>query len=108
MTLDLAAVRDREAAATPGPWYASRRLPEPAQPGGPHLLICDAGWDFDDPEYGHSAPVIAAKPATGWPDTDDHRAANADAEFIAHAREDVPALLAEVDRLRALLADVSR
>ena len=27
----------------------------------------------------------------------------ADAEFIAHAREDVPALLSEVDRLRRLV-----
>ena len=29
-----------------------------------------------------------------------------DAEFIAHAREDVPALLAEVERLRATVARV--
>lgn len=28
-----------------------------------------------------------------------------DAEFIAHAREDVPVLLAEIDRLRALLGE---
>ena len=28
-----------------------------------------------------------------------------DAEFIAHAREDIPALLAEIDRLHGLLAD---
>ena len=31
--------------------------------------------------------------------------ADADADFIAHAREDIPALLAEIDRLRGQLAD---
>lgn len=30
----------------------------------------------------------------------------ADAEFIAHAREDIPKLLAEVERLRKELADI--
>ncbi|NDO78254.1 hypothetical protein GKZ75_08460 [Kocuria indica] len=39
----------------------------------------------------------------------DHGAAfPEDAEFIAHAREDVPALLAEVERLRALIKDQAR
>jgi hypothetical protein len=32
----------------------------------------------------------------------------ADAAFIAHAREDIPALLAEVERLRRELADRDR
>jgi hypothetical protein len=38
-----------------------------------------------------------------WPDWDDCSEQEADAnnEFIAHAREDVPALVAEVRRLRA-------
>jgi hypothetical protein len=66
------------------------------------MLICDAGWECDQPD-GYRAPVVAPRPAAGWPSTDDTCAADADAVFIAAAREDVPALLAEVDRLRALL-----
>ncbi|SHK30500.1 hypothetical protein SAMN05421803_11761 [Nocardiopsis flavescens] len=33
-----------------------------------------------------------------------HGASEADAEFVAHARQDIPALLAEIDRLRGELA----
>jgi hypothetical protein len=35
---------------------------------------------------------------------DVERVDHPDAEFVAHAREDIPALIAEVERLRALLA----
>jgi hypothetical protein len=99
--LDLDAIRDREAAATPGHWYTG---PAPDdQRRQARIQICDAGWDFDLPD-GHHALVHAPKPAEGWPSTGDVAAADADAEFIAHARQDVPALLAEVVRLRALLS----
>lgn len=38
----------------------------------------------------------------------DERKPEADAEFVAHARSDVPALVAEVRRLRSLGADLAR
>lgn len=88
----LKAIEERANKATPGPWTA-----EPSDPNGwsdeePH---CDGihtesgGWrnaivTTDGGVYGPRMP---------------------DADFIAHAREDVPKLLGEVRRLRA---DVQR
>ena len=75
-TLDLDAIKARAEAATAGPWEA-----DDSDADGVNV-----GWyvwsDFDETTV---APHL------------DHD----DAEFIAHAREDVPALIAEVERLRA-------
>lgn len=73
----LADIRQRAEAATPGPW---------------HLDEDDAEiWSAD-----HSMVADIWEPT--------HASMNG--EFIAHARQDVPALLAEVARLRAQLAGV--
>lgn len=58
----------------------------------PHEL---ADLDLDAIE----ARVAAASPGP-WVITGDNPCSNGDGPFIAHAREDVPALLAEVRRLR--------
>lgn len=74
---DLDAIRARVEAATPGPWFAWSR---------------GVGWLIGlDPDANQCIP--------GGFRTDIAR--EADAEFIAHARTDVPALLAEVEQLRA-------
>ncbi|MCW2529343.1 MAG: hypothetical protein JWM76_4203, partial [Pseudonocardiales bacterium] len=83
--LDLDAIRARVDAATEGPW---RR----------------AGWCAVESEHEcsntHTCRGIAVTNGMGpapyeqWRDQE-----LADAEFIAHARTDVPALLAEVERL---------
>lgn len=79
--IDLDAIEARASAASPGPWQRGNRIGGPAtelddaQVYGPEMTIYDEG--------GH-----------GWED----------AEFIAHARTDVPALVAEVRRLRKWLA----
>ena len=77
--IDLDVIKARCEAATPGPWYVDR------------------GGEFDDPyysipsvcrdRYGDNSLMVGSDKAT--------------AEFIAHARTDVPALVAEVERLRA-------
>lgn len=78
----LAAIATRAEAATPGPWCT------------------DHTWDiYQGAEY---VPGVSR-----WIGEMRRDVANepfADAEFIAHARQDVPALLAEVDRLRARIA----
>lgn len=90
--LDLAAIRQRVEKATEGPWdyYV---LPQPVginratlhSEHGPRETF----WTVDLP------PEIGAA------------GTESDAEFIAHAREDIPALLAEVERLRAKLKQLS-
>lgn len=80
--LDLAAIQAREQAATDGPWMAD----------GPEILVGTP----DDLTRGSTwigETCNVALPGLG--------AANA--AFLAAARTDVPALLAEVTRLRAAL-----
>lgn len=79
---DLDAIRQRADAATPGPWGVEQY--------GTTLAV-------------HAYQVSDAVAMIG---DEDHPPAGSDAEFIAHAREDVPALLAEVDRLTARVADL--
>lgn len=78
MSLDLDAIRARAAAASAGPWSATDLR---HQRGG-QIRIFPAGGYF-------IANVLAGRAHT-----------DGDAAFIAHARQDVDDLLAEVERLR--------
>lgn len=83
--LDLDAIRERADAATPGPWWPWHR--------GQYV-----GWEIAVGE-----PDEDGRPTARLPDdmrTDIGRAE--DARFIAAARTDVPALVDEVERLRAV------
>ncbi len=93
---ELAAIRARVEEATPGPWkwYHPAEFPTDIRlgwggrpPKGGYLfrLTCS-----HDPELSGGAGGAHAPPS------------EADAAFIAAARTDVPALLAEVERLRTL------
>ena len=75
----LDAIQAREAKATAGPWA----IDGPAQCGPGDTLTV---YPVED-----GGALAYVQPS--WED----------AEFIAHARQDVPALLAEVERLRARL-----
>ncbi len=72
----LAAIRARVEAATEGPWEACTWDAMER----PHVSTANQH------NHGHDLPFTPS-----------------DAEFIAHAREDVPALLDEVERLTAAL-----
>ena len=74
----LDAIQERVNDTTRGPWDCYGN--------GAHEVF-DAG-EYDDGDPGELVAPVVTKLS--------------DAEFIAHARTDVPALLAEVDRLRAL------
>lgn len=79
--IDLEAIKARCNAATPGPW-------EPSW-----------DWSYDDFD-GYSG--YGQSPATSGKSLDDIREQScANADFIAHAREDILALVAEVEQLRA-------
>lgn len=80
---ELAEIKARAEAATPGPW--SDRYVIGDEGGGPK----------------HRVTFRLLSGLTG--DITGHCRRTPDAAFIAHAREDVPALVAEVERLRAAL-----
>ena len=82
---DLDAIRARVEAATEGPWEAFATTVAARVDTG-----CRGGCS--------GLPGVH-ETACGWEDV--AGAADRDATFIAHARTDVPALLAEVERLRA-------
>lgn len=87
-TLDLAAIEARCAAATPGPWYtvADDEFPDI------YALLYGANNERSGdvfPDGWLASRVVACGDAAGNP------------SFISHAREDVPALVALVRRLKA-------
>lgn len=90
--LDLDAIEARAEAATPGPWDIYRY-----RHGGGRICI-------DDSEQpGRRRALIADM--DGGPDAVATAYNEGDREFLFHARADVPALVAEVRRLRALVGD---
>lgn len=103
MPLDLEAVEARVDAATPGPWYAVH-TDDTAYMNAHYVGTQDRGAfhdnvvGMDGSRAGETvaitllqAPDLAAHDGEQWRENTD---------FIAHARQDVPALIAEVRRLR--------
>lgn len=79
---ELREIRERSATATPGPWKAFLE-------GRDH----QSGSDF----------IRTGEGATRGEDIEMSGAAPADYDFIANARQDIPRLLEEIERLRELL-----
>lgn len=97
--VDLAAIEARAAAATEGPWAVllGNEIATGVENHGPH----EASFEhkvcrLDELDYDED-----------YAEPRDSGSLEADAEFIAHAREDVPALVAVVRRLRALLVEAT-
>ena len=88
--LDLDAIEARAEAATPGPWTARLRddMWEINDGSGSNFVsIVESCWLPDDCDAGQYG---------GIPDVDDAR-------FIAHARADIPALVAELRAAREVV-----
>lgn len=97
---DLKAMDDRAAAATSGPWYAhvgddySEHHPEDPEEGKRCNGICTFPEGGKPPEtWTHSGEIVVT-------DLGYYPPRMTDARFIAAARTDVPALVAEVRRLK--------
>jgi hypothetical protein len=85
-------IRERAEKATPGPWHQGRfwkdvQAPDPRESYAP--------WEI--------ATMVGSVGPSSTLNPDQEGRANA--LFVIHAREDVPALLAYVDYLEALLSD---
>lgn len=92
--LDLDAIEARASAASSGPWHTEDDGDD--GPGG----VFGPSREFVAETYtGESSGGIVAEAITGGPQQQ-----RANATFVAHTRTDVPALLAEVRRLRGQLA----
>jgi hypothetical protein len=118
---ELAAIRARAMAPTLtfGPWVASYRqlilnaAGEKAFPQGfpaemPVAARC-ATWIMTGWDHGQArAPIPIVWLASSSFFTESHfpHMEQADAEFIAHARADIPALLATIDALRETIANL--
>src|SRR5690606_2755660 len=81
---ELEAIRKRAEAATPGPWDVDIPMDVCGE--------CENEYEIVESSV-FLAPIVAELKI------------GANAEFIAHAREDVPKLLAEIDRLRNELTE---
>ncbi|MEU2924162.1 hypothetical protein ABZ636_03745 [Streptomyces sp. NPDC007251] len=104
--LDLDAIQARTEAATPGPWGTYH--------DGSELDYIDIAADLEETDTGFRCrrqiamtvdePIDNDPSHKEWTVEQDRQQIHADAAFIAHAPEDIAALLAEVHRLRAELA----
>ena len=96
--LDLEAIQDRCRAASPGPWWWSYSYGVPN-----HWDEIETHWCLVSPASEADDRCIAWELVTAHTGETDLYGARcdqlADYQFIAHARADVPALLAEVKRL---------
>lgn len=115
--LDLDQIEARANAATEGPWDVHAHA-HPAS--GCRCLSCDdpiVGFTVDHPKALDCDDIVAARSAEGQLNpfrrplaSCDHGPllSYADADFAAHARTDVPAMAAEIRRLRARVAELER
>ena len=87
MSIDLAPIRARRAAATPGEWSAP----------GTYLATGEPAPLVGGPRAGIDSHVRIADCATTW--RTEHECM-ANALFIAHAPTDIDALIAEIEQLR--------
>ncbi|UYZ12187.1 hypothetical protein A6764_00045 [Brevibacillus sp. WF146] len=85
---ELTAIRERAEKATPGPWLWSGAKVL----NGKYMFV---------PQGSYLADTLIT-----FGDT--YENGGYDAEFIAHAREDIPRLLAEIERLRTALEEINR
>lgn len=102
--LDVDAIRARAEAATSGPWTVGEQK---FDRGNRWRLPVLYRWASDEDEGPHTDQLCVVEyPESGFQYP--HAEGLADAEFIARARKDIPALIAEVERLRKANARLDR
>ncbi len=90
--INLVEIKRRESAATKGPWFCvDAYTPNDEYDNGE--LLCISIYEDDHADAIAWSDRIA-------PNDKQYQSTVADMDFIANAREDIPALIAEVERLR--------
>lgn len=90
-------IKQRAEKATPGPWKAK----QVHSAGAIAEMDClDANDDWEGAAYWLEGPA--------WIDLEDEGLffQEQDVKFIAHAREDIPFLIAQVEQLRRIIAEL--
>lgn len=104
---ELAAIEELAKAATPGPWFIRHLDDEAAMNLVAISTVPDTGHGERWPEFDHReivAATLVQRPR--YVDVADERW-DENAQFIANARQDIPRLIAEIKRLRRLVAQKS-
>ncbi len=96
---ELAAIEARADAATPGPWGYER------SDGSLWKITYEDEDEDDDGEFVAQDEVFSAQIGDLQPSDLTWEMTHRNGEFVAHARADVPALLAEVRLLRRVVQD---
>lgn len=102
--IELADMQGRADAATAGPWFVRQLDDDAAMSLVAVSTVADTGRGERWPGFDHEqiiAATLVQQPR--YADVHDRRW-DENAQFIAHARQDIPRLIAEVRRLRLLLA----
>jgi len=109
---DLGAIEAREAAATPGPWDYDQAHGECENtetcPNGIERDKRGSADECEDCGHWYLEDSASLSGPTYLGDHEDEGFCTKDAEFIAHARADVPALIAEVKRMNAEVERLTR
>jgi len=100
---ELTVIRARAEAATPGPWEAVKLYDVTDTT---YIDGCDFSFNGDINVEVERAGLEYPEWVMIGPDSPEQKQIHADAEFIAAARTDIPALLAEVERLRTENAEL--
>ncbi|MFJ2033576.1 hypothetical protein [Streptosporangium sp. NPDC087985] len=101
---ELAAIEELAEAATPGPWFIRHLDDEAAMNLVAISTVPDTGHGERWPDFDHREIVAATLiQHPRYVDVADGRW-DENAQFIADARQDIPRLIAEIKRLRQLLA----
>jgi hypothetical protein len=104
LPLDLDEIEELSSAATPGPWFVRNLDDEHAMNLVAASTIEDTGQGKRRPDFDHGEIIAATLvQQTRYVDCGDSRW-DENAAFIAMAREAVPLLVAEIRRLRRLVA----
>ena len=101
---ELAEIAAREQVATPGPWQIAEELLRPISddvPAHPKLVSRNVCTVWNHPQAHAPLPIFRIANAPHHEPTIHPWLDPNDAAFIAHARTDIPRLLAEVRALRA-------
>jgi hypothetical protein len=101
---ELAAIQERSDAATAGPWFVRDLDDDKAMSLVAISTVEDTGLGERWPSFDHGQIIAATLvQSPRYVDIDDERW-DENARFLAHARQDIPRLIAEIRRLRHLLA----